>query len=99
LEAMRFSIVRICRRLKCSVGNSGLSRYQGPNDLYPVHESSGRPDEAWKEDKARFDFTFSKWLDPHPRRIFRNIVVAVSTKAEVIEVMTPTHWTMPAPHT
>jgi GT2 family glycosyltransferase len=68
------------------------------NDLYPVHRSHGDKGQHWKDDKERFEKKFSGRLFDRPWRPFKTAAMAVTSKAEVIDVMTPLHWqTSPRP--
>jgi GT2 family glycosyltransferase len=61
-------------------------------DLYPIHNSHGTKDRKWEEDKQRFERKFASQLFPRPHRPFKTCAMAVMSKAEIIEVMTPLHW-------
>jgi GT2 family glycosyltransferase len=61
-------------------------------DLYPVHDSHGTKDQKWEDDKKRFEAKFAGKLYGRAWRPFKTCAMAVMSRAEVIEVMTPQHW-------
>ena len=62
------------------------------NDLYMIHQSVGRWDDAWDQDHERFVQKHRARIGSGPRRPSRWGAVAVATRQEVQEVMTPAHW-------
>jgi hypothetical protein len=70
---------------------SGL-RLGVANDLYPIHASGGRYDDAWKRYALKFLAKHGPRLPRVNPRPMRWALLRVQTREEVIEVMTPSHW-------
>lgn len=62
-------------------------------DLYIIHQSPGEASRTWPIDAARFLEKFKNSLAPKPYRSCRFTIINVQTIADVVEVMTPPHWT------
>ncbi len=61
-------------------------------DLCLLHFSAGRWDQSWKHFEDVFRAKFHGHLEGQGRRAYRNTVVGVETKQELLEVMTPPWW-------
>ena len=61
-------------------------------DLFPIHESGGRDDEAWTTEANLFLRKFGRNLAPLPPWGFRGSLMVVPSREDVIRVMTPPHW-------
>ena len=61
-------------------------------DIAVIHESEGRFDDVWRGHAEKFRAKHSATLGSARKRVGDVSVVAVRTKAEALEVMTPPHW-------
>jgi GT2 family glycosyltransferase len=61
-------------------------------DLVPIHASGGSFDDQWTADAERFVARYRGVLAPPLGRPFRSASTAVSTREELIEVMTQPYW-------
>lgn len=61
-------------------------------DIALIHYSKGQLDENWKRYADLFARKFADRLAANPNRVYRIGVVRVGTKRDVLEVMTPQHW-------
>jgi hypothetical protein len=62
-------------------------------DLPMIHLSRGKMDETWRREAEIFQAKRGWRMPPFRRRRFQVCEIRVQTKAEVLEVMTPNHWT------
>jgi GT2 family glycosyltransferase len=62
------------------------------SDLQLLHESFGNFDERFESDQEKFVQKHAAALDQGPQRLFTITTVRVEHPAEVLDVMTPTHW-------
>jgi hypothetical protein len=63
-------------------------------DLYPVHDSDGKEDDLWEDDRRLFVEKFAGRLAPRPAAVswHQNAAMLVPTAQDVVQLMTPMHW-------
>lgn len=61
-------------------------------DLHVFHASAGNFDSEWSRYAARFVHKHGPRLPPSDNRTHHWVVVSVSTREQILEVMTPAHW-------
>jgi GT2 family glycosyltransferase len=63
-------------------------------DLYPLHDSEGRDDDLWEEDRRLFAGKFAGRLAKSPAVVlsYQNAAMLVPTAQDVVRLMTPSHW-------